>query len=312
MHKVVYLGPAQGRDIVAEQLGAGFCVETAAATMETVEAALGDAEVFLDASMKVPLHRQLLEPAAKLKLVITATTGADHIDGAYLQTRGIPVLTLKDQQQVINQLTPAAELSWMLLLACARKLRPAIHHVEQGSWNRELFPGVMLKGKTLGLVGCGRLGKWMARYAQAFDMQTLGFDPFNENWPDYLKPVDLAYLMRASHFISIHVHLTTETRQLIGAKQLALVRPGTILINSSRGAVVDEDALLAALEDGRIASFGFDVLEGEPQVTNSRLWQYAQTHLNCVITPHIGGYSPDALTVVLRVTAQRIKDFFRK
>jgi D-3-phosphoglycerate dehydrogenase len=169
----------------------------------------------------------------------------------------------------------------------------------------------MLKGKTLGLVGCGRLGKWMARYAQAFDMQVLGFDPFNEDWPAYFKSVDLPELMHTSHFISIHVHLTTETRQLIGAKELALVRPGTILINSSRGAVVDEDALLAALEDGRIASFGFDVLEGEPQVTNSRLWQYAQTHLNCVITPHIGGFSPDALIVVLRFTAQRIADFFR-
>jgi len=312
VHKVLYLGPAEGRDLVAEQLGEGFCVEMAAPTMEAVGASMDGAEVLLDASMKLSLQRQLLEPAPKLKLVITATTGADHIDSDYLQTRGIPVLTLKDQQQVINQLTPAAELSWMLLLACARKLRPAIHHVEQGCWNRELFPGVMLKGKTLGLVGCGRLGKWMARYAQAFGMQVLGYDPFNEDWPDYFKSVDLAELMRTSHFISIHVHLTTETRQLIGAKELALVGPGTILINSSRGAVVDEDALLAALEDGRIASFGFDVLEGEPQVTNSRLWQYAQTHLNCVITPHIGGFSPDALTVVLRFTAQRIVDFFKQ
>jgi D-3-phosphoglycerate dehydrogenase len=272
---------------------------------------MGDAEVFLDASMKVPLNRQLLEPAAKLKLVITATTGADHIDSVYLKARGIPLLTLKGQHQVLRELTPAAELSWMLLMACARKLRPAIRHVEQGDWNRELFPGIMLNGKTLGLVGCGRIGKWMARYANAFGMQVLGFDPFNEDWPKHLSPVSLTELMRQSHFISIHVHLTAETRQMIGAKEFALVRPGTILINTARGAVVDEDALLAALEDGRIESFGFDVLEGEPQVTNSRLWQYAQTHLNCVITPHIGGFSPDALAVVLRFTAQRITNFFR-
>jgi len=312
MRKVVYWGPAEGQAIVADEMGEGFCVQMAAATVEAVGQAMGDAEVLLDASMKVPLSRQLLEPATELKLIVTATTGADHIDSTYLQTRGIPLLTLKDQQQVINQLTPAAELSWTLLLACARKLRSAIHHVEQGCWNRELFPGIMLKGKTLGLVGCGRLGKWMARYANAFDMRVLGSDPFNKDWPDYLKPVDLPELMRRSDFISIHVHLTTETRQLIGPKELALVRPGTILINSARGAVVDEDALIAALEDGRIASFGFDVLEGEPHIVHARLWQYAQTHLNCVITPHIGGFSPDALTVVLRFSAQRIVDFFRR
>jgi phosphoglycerate dehydrogenase-like enzyme len=312
MHMVAYLGPEQGRELVAEELGAGFRVEMAAATPESVGASLNDAEVFLDASMKVPLHRSLLEPAAKLKLVITATTGADHIDTAYLQTRDIPILTLKGQQQIINRLTPAAELSWMLLMACARKLRPAIHHVEQGDWNRELFPGIMLNGKTLGLVGCGRIGKWMARYANAFDMRVLGFDPYNQDWPEHLKPVKLLDLMRESHFISIHVHLTEETRQLIGVNELALVRPGTILINTARGAVVDEDALLAALEDGRIAAFGFDVLEGEPEVMKTRLWQYAQKDLNCVITPHIGGFSPDALTIVLRFTAQRIADFFEE
>jgi phosphoglycerate dehydrogenase-like enzyme len=118
-------------------------------------------------------------------------------------------------------------------------------------------------------------------------------------------------LMGQSHFISIHVHLSAETRQMIGARELGLVKPGTILINTARGAVVNEDALLAALEDGRISAFGFDVLEGEPDVKRTRLWQYAQEHLNCVITPHIGGFSPDSLSVVLRFTARRIEDFFR-
>lgn len=311
MRKVVYLGPEQGSGIVAEQLGPSFSVELAAATPESVGTLLKDAEVFLDASMKVPLRRPLLEPADNLRLVITATTGADHIDSAYLEARGISLLTLKGLNQVLKELTPAAELSWMLLMACARNLRPAIHHVEEGGWNRELFPGIMLNGKTLGLVGCGRIGKWMSRYANAFGMQVLGFDPYNEDWPEHLRPVSLNELMRQSHFISIHVHLTAETRQLIGAKEFALVRPGTILINTSRGAVVDENALLAALEDGRIAAFGFDVLEGEPEVKNSLLWQYAQEHSNCVITPHIGGFSPDSLAVVLRVTARRIADFFK-
>ena len=312
IHKVVYSGPEHGRDIITEQLGRNFQVVMAAATPESIGTLLQDAEVFLDASMKVPLPRKMLEQAVKLRLVITATTGADHIESAYLETRGIPLLTLKGQNHVTNQLTPAAELSWLLLMACARKLRYAIHHVEQGHWDRELFPGIMLTGKTLGLVGCGRIGKWMARYGNAFGMRVLGYDPYNQDWPDHLTPVSLPELMSESQFVSIHVHLTEETRHLIGPKELALVRPGAILINTARGAVVDEDALLAALQDGRIASVGCDVLEGEPQVRMTRLWQYAQKHLNCVITPHIGGFSPDALIVVLRFTAQRISDFFRE
>lgn len=308
MPKVLYLGPDDARQFVAEELGDDFTVLALAAEPRQIAAELSDADVVLDASMKVPLNRDLLERAVKLKLVITATTGADHIDQSFLASRGIPLLTLKGQTQVLHNLTPAAELSWLLLMACARKLRPAIKHVEQGRWDREQFPGVLLKGKTLGLIGCGRIGQWMARYANAFGMTALGFDPYNQNWPEGLKPVSLPELLRAAHFISVHVHLTDETRGLIGAPEFALMRPGAILINTARGAVVDETALLSALESGRLSAFGFDVIEGEPNVTQSRVWQYAQTHDQCVITPHIGGFSPDALEIVLRFTARRIKE----
>ncbi len=308
MPKVLYLGPDNGRQFVAEELGGDFTVLALAAEPNQIAAELSDADVVLDASMKVPLSRDLLERAVNLKLVITATTGADHIDQSFLASRGIPLLTLKGQTQVLHNLTPAAELSWLLLMACARKLRPAIKHVEQGRWDREQFPGVMLKGKTLGLIGCGRIGQWMARYANAFGMTVLGFDPYNQNWPEGLKPVSLQELLSAAHFISVHVHLTDETRGLIGAPEFDLMLPGAILINTARGAVVDESALLAALEGGRLGAFGFDVIEGEPNVTQSRVWQYAQTHDQCVITPHIGGFSPDALETVLRFTARRIKE----
>ena len=311
MPKVIYLGPEHGLAIVQGELGASFAVVAALPTEDGVRNALADADVILDASMKVPLRRELLESAAHLRLIVTATTGADHIDAAFLQTRGIPLLTLKGQSQVLDQLTPAAELSWLLLLACARKLRSAIHHVEAGQWNRELFPGTMLNGRTLGLVGYGRLGKWMARYGHAFNMKVVGFDPYNHDWPSHLTPVPLKELMAQSDFISIHVHLSNETRKLVGAAELALVKPGAVLINTSRGAIVDEDALLAALEDGRLGGLGVDVIEGEPEIQTTRVWQYAQKHPNCVITPHIGGFSPDALSVVLRFTAQRIAGFFK-
>lgn len=308
-HKVLYLGPEEGVPIVAQELGSNFRLCPVKAGHDAVLAELSDLETILDASMRVKLTSELLARAPGLRLVITATTGADHIDAAHLASRGIPLLTLKGQP-ILHELTPAAELSWLLLMACARQLRPAMAHVEEGHWNREQFPGLMLKGRTLGLIGCGRIGKWMARYANAFGMSVAGYDPYNQDWPEGLRPATLNETLAVADFLSIHVHLTDETRGLIGAEEFSRVKQGVILINTARGAVVDENALLAALAEGRVAAFGFDVVEGEPEITRSRLWQYAQTHKSCVITPHIGGFSPDALSVVLRFTAQRIRNHF--
>lgn len=310
MRKIVYVGPPYGRDVVASELGAGYDVVLVEPEQGVMAGEIGDASAYLDASMKLPLDRRLLERAVNLKAVFTATTGSDHIDGEYLTQRGIPVLTLKGQNQVTNQLTPAAELSWLLVMACARRLRPAIRHVESGLWDREAFPGMMLKGRTIGIIGCGRIGMWMARYANAFDMRVLGYDPHVDEVPSYVEKTDLARLIAESDVISLHVHLSSETKGLIGTSELERVKPGVILVNTARGAVVDEAALLEALRDGRVGAYGADVLAQEPRITESALWQYARSHDNCIITPHIGGFSPDALSVVLRFTAKRIETFF--
>ena len=310
MHKIVYVGPPHGREVVASELREGYRVALVEPEPGAVAREIRDASAYLDASMKVSLDRRLLEQAANLKAVFTATTGSDHIDSEYLAQRGIPVLTLKGQTQVTGQLTPAAELSWLLLMACARQLRSAVRHVESGLWDRESFPGMMLKGRTLGIIGCGRLGMWVARYANAFDMRVLGYDPYIDERPSYVEKTDLARLLAESDAISLHVHLSPETKGLIGASELGQVKHGVILINTSRGAIVDEAALLDALRDGRVSAYGTDVLAQEPNITESPLWQYSQNHDNCIITPHIGGFSPDALSAVLRFTAKRIATFF--
>ena len=309
---ILYLGPASGIAAVTTTLGSGFQVLSPATTPEAVLPLLPQVHAILDASMKVPLRQADLDSAVHLKLIATATTGADHIDSKALAARNIPLLTLKGQKQVLNELTPAAELSWMLLMACARHLRAANRHVEAGLWDRELFPGMLLKGRTLGLIGCGRIGGWMARYATAFGMRVIGHDPHlpEAEWPATIERTDLDTLLQNAHAVSIHVHLSDETRGLVGPREFALLRPGAILINTSRGAICDEDALLQALETNHLAGYGTDVLEGEPAIQNSRVWQYAQTHDNCLITPHIGGFSPDAVDIVLKFAATRIRDFF--
>ncbi len=309
---VIYLGPESGIAAVKDTLGEGFHLLTPATTPADVIPLLPQAHAILDASMKVPLRKSELDSAANLKLIVTATTGADHIDSATLKDRGIPLLTLKGQKHVLNELTPAAELSWMLLMACARHLRAANRHVEAGQWDRELFPGMLLKGRTLGLIGCGRIGQWMARYATAFGMRVIGHDPHLPvaEWPSTIEHSDLDTVLQNAHAVSIHVHLSDETRGLLRQREFSLMRPGTILINTSRGAICDEDALLQSLESGHLGGYGTDVLEGEPAIRNSRVWSYAQTHDNCLITPHIGGFSPDAVDIVLKFSAERIRGHF--
>ncbi len=308
--KVLYLGPGDFAGTIQHELGASFFLRPVPATADDVSEEIGDAAVILDASMKVRLDADLLGSAIALKLVITATTGADHIDHPHLDARGIPLLTLKTEKDFLRGITPAAELSWMLLLACARRLRAAVHHVEAGQWNREQFPGMMLRGRTLGLIGLGRIGGWMARYARAFDMNVVAHDPFVTEFPDEIESLDLPGLLGRSDFVSIHVHFSDQTRGLLGAKELAQMKVGAVLINTSRGAILDEAALLEGLKQGKPAALGVDVLEGEPDIANSRIWQYARDHENVIITPHIGGFSPDALGMVLTHTASRIKNHF--
>jgi D-3-phosphoglycerate dehydrogenase len=168
----------------------------------------------------------------------------------------------------------------------------------------------MLRGQTLGLVGCGRIGQWMARYATAFGMQCLGYDPNHQPWPETIQQVDLPDLLRRARFISVHVPLSRETNGLLGPEEFALVGPGAVVVNTSRGEILDERALIAALEDGRVAAAGLDVLRGEPDVQSHPLVEYARTHANVLITPHIGGYSPEALQYVLAFSCRRIAEFF--
>ncbi len=311
MKKVLYLGPPDFQATIQQELGSDYTLVWTAAELEAVRSQLADTVVWFDASMKIPLKGELLAQAAQLKLVITATTGADHIDHKELEARGIPLLTLRGHTELLNSLTPAAELSWLLLMACARRLRSAIHHVENGGWDRELFPGWMLKNKTLGLVGCGRIGGWMARYGQAFDMEVIGYDPHLKDFPASIKQASLDEVLSRSHFVSIHVPYNEQTKGLLGARELALLRDNVVLVNTSRGAIVQEQALLDGLKAGKPAALGVDVLEGEPDIRKSLIWQHAQTHDNVVITPHIGGFSPDALEIVLRFTARRIVQHFK-
>ena len=306
---LVYSGPEEARATVEQVVAPHLEVVWVEPVRDAVAEALRGATAFLDASMKVRIDAGMIADAAELRVITIATTGADHIDASALALRDIPLFTLAGQREVLQRLTAAAEHSWLLLMACARRLRAAWEDVLDGGWNRVEFPGVMLRGRVLGLIGCGRIGGCMARYAQAFDMTVVGHDPGLAVFPSGVRRVPLEELMATADFISVHVPLNEHTRQLVDRDCFARVKPGSIFINTSRGEVADERALLEALESGRLAAAGLDVLAGEPEVADHPLRLYAMTHANLIITPHIGGFSPDAVRIAVEHAARRALDY---
>ncbi|MHC4072492.1 MAG: NAD(P)-dependent oxidoreductase [Planctomycetota bacterium] len=306
MIKIIYLGAEVGATGAEEAAAGRANIVRVSANAGDVGTEIKTCDALLDASMKVPITDAMITSAAKLKIISCATTGSDHIERTELNRKGIPVRTLMEDKALLLNLTPAAELSWALLMACARMLPAAIGHVKAGGWDREQFPGIMLNGKRIGIIGCGRIGTWMSRYAHAFGMEIVGFDPFIDKFPPRITPVSLDELARTSDFITLHIPLTDDTKGLFSEKYFAIVKTGAILINTSRGAVIDEKALLDALASERIKAAGLDVLTAEPDIERSELFHYAQTHDNLILTPHCGGFSHDAVKIVCRRAAEKI------
>ena len=238
----------------------------------------------------VKTNREVFDRAKRLKVVNTASTGTDHIDKEEAARRGIRVLSITRDYALLDTFTATAECAWMLMLACHRHLRGAVRHVLEGGWKLEQYSGRQLSERTLGVLGVGRLGKMTVEYGKAFRMRVLGCDklPFNINGVD---PVDFDSLLRESDAISIHIHLAPENFHLFNAETFANMKNGAVLVNTSRGDIIEEEALIAALESGKLAAFGADVIHDEwrADMRESPLVQYAEKHENVVITPHIGG-----------------------
>lgn len=234
----------------------------------------------------------LLGAAPRCRVLACPATGLDHIDREACAARGVRVESLKGEVEFLRNIRATAELTVALALAVIRKLPSAARAVLDGEWNRDRFRGRELNEKTFGIVGMGRLGSLVAQMLGGFGVRVLGYDPR----PDF--PLDRAErapsldaLLAASDVVSLHVNYEASTRHLVGARELAAMRPGSFLINTSRGGVLDETALLAALERGHLGGAALDVLEGEPNpaLAGHPLVEYAKRHDNLILVPHIGG-----------------------
>jgi len=276
---------------------------------EALARAVRDADAYY-ASMHVQLTGAMIEQAAKLRAIATPSTGLDHIDLDAARAHGIAVLSLKDDRTLLDRITATAELTWALILACARRFPEAFDMVRRGVWARDLVRGHQIAYKTLGILGCGRLGAMVAEYGRAFRMRVLGCDKRTVDLPG-VEQVSFEQLLRESDILTIHIHLTEENRRLIDRKALASMKPGSILVNTSRGAILDEEALLDALENGPLMAAGLDVIEGEwrEDIADHPLIRYAATHPNLVITPHVGGVTHEAQEMAYTAAAEKLAAF---
>ena len=257
------------------------------------------------------LDKELFAAAPGLRALVSATTGLDHIDLEAAAVHGVTVLSLQGEMEFLEELSATAELTWGLLLSLLRRIPQAIDSVKEGGWDRDIFRGNELRGKRLGILGLGRLGRMVAEYGRAFGMAVAAHDPYVSDWSTGVDLRSAAEdLMEDTQVLSIHVPLNDETRGLMDGAMLARLPEGAVLINTSRGAVVDEAALLAALGSGHLAGAGLDVVAKELSGGPSQAFlAYARAHDNLIITPHMGGATVESMEKVEVFMAQKLARF---
>lgn len=264
----------------------------------------GFAELLRDADVVVVrsrrrLSREVIERAPRLKVIARAGVGLDNVDVDYAVRRGIRVLSTEDAST-----EAVAELTIGLMIALARRIVELDRSMKGGNWCKDMCLGVELMGKTLGIIGLGRIGGRVAQLARVFGMRVVAYDPYVSQDKARELGVELKGrledLLRESDFVSVHAALTEETERMIGEDEFRLMKPTAYFINTARGAIVDEDALVKALESGWIAGAALDVYEREPP--SSRLTGLE----NVVLTPHVGASTVEAQRRIARTLAEKI------
>ncbi|SEF31981.1 NAD(P)-dependent oxidoreductase [Variovorax sp. NFACC27] len=227
----------------------------------------------------------VMDAAPSLKVISKHGSGTDTIDKAAAQARGIEVVAA-----VGANAAAVAEHALALLLACAKSVTSLDTRMHAGHWDKATHKSLELGGRTIGLVGLGAIGLRFARMADALGMRVLGHDPFAKNLPAHVQPVDLATLWAESDAVSLHCPLTDDNRGLLNARTLAQCRRGVIVVNTARGGLIEEEALLAAVRSGQVAMAGLDSFAVEPMAPGHPF----QGEKNIVLSPHVGGVTSDA------------------
>ncbi len=283
---------------------------------EEIKAIISEVDAYItDPGANFRVDSELLNEASKLKIIVTPSTGSNHIDVDLCLKNGIQIESLKGNEEIIENIHASAEFSFALLLALIRKLPFSVELAKEGIWREkeDLFRGIELHGKTVGIVGLGRIGKKMARFLKAFNSKVIYFDPNvsleNEGM---MKVNSLKDLLSGSDIVCIHVHLDPSTEEMISFEEFQDMKDNSYFLNTSRGEIVNEQALIKALESGKLVGAAIDVVSGEQteELSNHSLINYAKENKNLIITPHIAGCTKESQRKSAQFAIDRINSFF--
>lgn len=264
---------------------------------------LKDSQVLLMRSRTV-VDARLLEMAPQLKVVGTATSGLNHIDLKLCQQKGIRVVNAREAN---TQST--SEHTLLLILNLLRKLSDAQKSVRSGDWRSSLTRGSELHGKLVGIIGLGRIGTRVAQLVQAFGAQTMAYDPYVDHKHfarNHVKPVGFTELLKQCEILTLHIPLTGETKNMLNRQSLSLLNESCLLVNTSRGGVLNENDLTQFLVHRRLAGAALDVCNKEPLPPGSP-WLNTP---NLLLSPHLGAFTKEAFTRASMDVAQQVVDFF--
>jgi len=273
-------------------------------TPDQIKERIGEFNIIIVRS-RTKLTKELIEKADNCKIIARVGVGLDNIDEDTAKAKNIRVINA-----VEGAMTAVAELVLGLMFALARQITRGDNGIRNGEWLKKELKGTELKGKYLGLIGCGNIGKRLGRLAKGLNMNIIGYDVIPID-PEFTKEVglmktDLDTLLQSSDYVSIHVPLLDSTYHMIDAKKLAIMKSTAKIINTSRGGVIDEKALYDAIKNGNLGGAALDVFEKEP-ATDSPL----TTLPNVILTPHIGAQTKEAQSLAANVIAEKIIQILR-
>lgn len=256
------------------------------------------------------IDESVLDESARCRYLVTPVTGIDHIDEALCKRLGVKIICLRGEREFLKEVRATSELAVALAMTLMRNIPQAIDDVKAGNWRRDLFRGNELYKKTAAVIGFGRLGRIVAQYFKAFGMTVKAYDPR----PD-IERLEGVYFCQSmeeavsdSHVVTLHINYTKDTHEIIGPEFYTWCRSDAVLVNTSRGGLLDESALLSALHTKEIKGAALDVVQDEGSFDKDNpLLHYSRTHNNLIIVPHIGGNTFESFVKTEQFVAEKLK-----
>ncbi len=260
---------------------------------------------------KIFLDENILKYASNLKIICTASTGTNHIDIDYAISNNIKIISLTEELDVLKTITSTAEHAFALTLSSIRNIIASNNHVRSGNWDYEPFIGRQMNKLNVGVIGCGRLGSMYVDFCKAFGSKILVFDPYKKiNDKSISQVSSLVDLLKNSDIISLHVHIREETKHLINFKTLKYLKSSVLIVNTSRGEIINENDMVEFLRENPDSKIATDVIYDEIRNReNSPLLKYSKISNQVLITPHVGGMTIEAQSIAYNHVAKILEKY---